>query len=65
MAPLDERAHVVERREQVAVAEGPVLAAAQSRAGDADDGAEDDEEICAERGEPGEPRERTSHGGEI
>src|SRR2546427_6979155 len=35
------------------------------RAGDADDGAEDDETISAGGGAPGEPRERAGHGGEM
>src|SRR4029077_4107545 len=58
---LDDRGDV-ERWEELAVTERPMLAAAQARAGDPDDGAEDDEQI-GERGrgprEPGESR----HGG--
>src|SRR5439155_3963243 len=61
MGVLDHRREV-ERREQLAVAEWPMLAAAEARSGDPDDAAEDDEQI-GERGrgprEPGESR----HGG--
>src|SRR6266550_3046304 len=43
--PILDHRREVERREQLAIAERPVLAAAQSRSGDSDDGTEDDEQV--------------------
>src|SRR2546422_10613711 len=61
MRVLDQRRQI-ERRKQLAVAQRPVLAAAHPRAGDPDDGAENDEQVREASGGPGEPRVGTSHG---
>src|SRR5712691_2711268 len=53
---LDHRREV-ERWEQFAVAKRPVLAAAQPRSGDPDNGAEDDEQVGEGRRGPSESRE--------
>src|SRR6266487_2927632 len=60
--PVLDDGREVERREQLAVAERPMLAAAQPRSGDPDDGAEDDEQVGEGRRGPGEARETSRHG---
>ena len=61
MSVFDQRGQI-ERREQPAVAQRPVIPASHPGAGDPNDGAEDDEEISAGGGAPGEPREGAGHG---
>src|SRR5438477_13125555 len=46
----------------MAVAQWPVVAASHAGSADPDDGAEDDEEVGAERGDPGECDEAFRHG---
>src|SRR5947208_943507 len=60
--PVFDQRRQVEEREQPAVAQRPVLAAPETRTGNADDGAEDDEQVGAGGSEPGEPREASRHG---
>src|SRR3989442_493070 len=60
--PILDQRREIERWEQLAVAEWPVLAAAQSGSGDPDNGAEDDEQVGESRRGPGEWREASRHG---
>src|SRR5436190_13683344 len=54
VTPLDDGGYVTEGRKEVAVAERPVVAASHPRSGDPHDRAEDDEEVRAGGGAPGE-----------
>src|SRR2546426_8188567 len=58
---LDDRVEL-EGREKASVAERPILPAPHPGAGDPDDGAEDDEQVGAGGGAPGERREASRHG---
>src|SRR5262245_11034282 len=62
VAPLDQRGNVSERWDQPAVAYRPLVAAAQPRAGNADNAAEDDQEVRRGGGRPGKTAESTIHG---
>src|SRR5437667_8916443 len=61
MIPFDQRADVVERREQATMTQRPVVPASHPGARDPHDGAEDDEEVGAGGGAPGEAGERAGH----
>src|SRR3989442_5724697 len=61
VVPLDQGSEIAEWGEQASVAQRPVVAATHPGPRDPHDGAEDDEEVGAGGGGPGELREASRH----
>src|SRR2546426_147988 len=62
VTPFDHRGYVLQGGQETAVAQWPVIAAAQSGSGDPDDRPEHDEQVGTGGGNPGEGDEASGHG---